>query len=123
MADSDPEVNLVVMEVIEDGRPTRYLGHAPTRQTNCVQLVIEELLSTASLRVADVTEIYSEWQLSGADADYLARHVPNAQVTWSFRRPADGNWEVALAVARRKMDESMASGVQEKRGRWVRLRK
>ena len=123
MADSNPEVNLVAMEVLEDGRPTRYIGHGPTRQTNCVQLVIEELISTASLRVADVTEIYSEWQLSGADADYLARHVPNAQVTWSFRRPADGNWEAALAVARRKMDESMTSRLKEKRGRWWRLRK
>ncbi len=123
MADTNPEVNLVVLEVLEDGRPTRYLGHAPTRQANCVELVIEELISTAALRPADVTDIYSEWQLSDADAAYLARYMPNARVTWSFSRPADGNWEGAFAVARRKMDKSMASGPEEKRGRWWPLRK
>jgi hypothetical protein len=96
----DPERNIVVLEAVEGGVVRKLLGHGPTRDDRCVEVILSSILKASRVAPEAVTRLYSEWEPTASDAVYIARTLPTAQVTYSFSRPADGDWQVAMLRVR-----------------------
>ena len=120
----DPSMNFVVFELSRGGKLTRLQGAGPTRANDCVSRIWYEM-QRASYGVQDqmVRRIYSEWQPSRDDLVFLAHHFPQAQVTYSFARPREDQWEQALDEAHRQIRQApLASSDDASSGKAVRAR-
>ena len=100
MANVDPERNVVVLEVADGGKFRKVLGHGPTRDDRCVEVIVSAILRAGSVAPEAVTRLYSEWEPTASDASFISKTLPSAQVTYSISRPADGDWSSAFARVR-----------------------
>lgn len=94
---------MVVFEV--HGREP-YVASGATRDDDCVRQAWFATPLEHPSAAGKVTRIYSEWQPSAADTDFIRRTFPHAKLTYSFNRPAPDGWEAAFAAARRAMAEA-----------------
>ena len=104
---TDPNRNVFVIEVQKDGALRRFGGHAPTRDVDCLQQVWTALAPQAQLDPRKVQRLYSEWELSKDDIVFAQRTFPFADLTFSFSRPSDGDWERAMAEVSKTMESTM----------------
>jgi hypothetical protein len=100
---TDPSTNMVVFEV--SGYPEPFVSGGPTQAEDCVQQAWFAV-PVERAAAAYVTRIYSEWQPSALDEDFIARTFPRAAVTYSFDRPGPGGWEAAFAEVRQTMEQA-----------------
>src|SRR5262245_37796213 len=101
---------MIVFEV--DGHSEPFTASVPTQDDDGVK---RAWFSTPLDHRSDgrnVTRIYSEWQPSAADVEFIERAFPEAEVTYSFDRPGPDGWEAAFAQARQAM--AAVSEAQEK---------
>jgi hypothetical protein len=96
--DVDPTKNVVAFDV-EGGEP--YVSDGPTRDDDCVQKIWSRAPFMLKFSARKVLRIHSEWQPSSADADFIRRTFPMAELTYTFTRPGPNGWDAAFAEARR----------------------
>jgi hypothetical protein len=101
----DPAENLVVFDL---GDPDPYVVKTPTRAEDGIQRAWFALPVDHGVDAGRVTRIYSEWQPSAADADFIRRTFPTADVTYTFPRPGPDGWDAAFAEARQVMAQAAA---------------
>jgi hypothetical protein len=100
----DPSVNLVVFEVRRGLKLDKHVGEGRTRDPHCISAVWSSLQRELGLKTGKVRRVYSEWQPSPEDAAFLKGQFPaDLEVTYSFERPADHQWDTAFAQARQTM--------------------
>lgn len=102
----DPSVNQVVFELAQDGNePT--IVYVPTVSHDYLQRAWDEIHSTSGATPSDVLHIYSQWEPSNQDGEFLNATFPDVDVTFSFARPeADDGWDQAMEAARTTMIEA-----------------
>ncbi|MEV0273862.1 hypothetical protein AB0H43_34240 [Hamadaea sp. NPDC050747] len=100
---TDPSTNMVVFEI--PGYPEPFISSGPTQADDCVQQAWFAV-PVERRAAADVSRIYSEWQPSAVDEDFIGRTFPRAAVTYSFDRPGPGGWEAAYAEVRQTMEQA-----------------
>ncbi|HET6251685.1 MAG TPA: hypothetical protein VFE47_28630 [Tepidisphaeraceae bacterium] len=116
---ADPTWNVVVFEVAVGRTLDKLVGHAPTRSAQCVQTVWRELSQTNRVSPQAVQQLYSEWEPSAEDKAFIeATFNPQIRVTFSFARPADGNWDRALREAAQKIDKAVNTPVKSRKPWW-----
>jgi len=94
---ADPSVNVVVFEVAINGRLEKLVGNGPTRSPNCVQLVWHALAAEHGAPSSAVRRLYSEWDPANEDKAFISATFPEElELTYSFARPADGDWDQAM---------------------------
>lgn len=101
MSDPDnPNHNHVTFHLVVEGVKQEASGVGPARAVDCVGSIWAAVSKEGGLRAADVCEIYSEWEPAPEDMDFLDRTFPeDAQLGFTFRRPAHGQWEAAVREA------------------------
>lgn len=99
---TDPTRNLFVFEVQKDGALRRFGGHAPTRDSDCLRRVWAAL-APQGIDPRTVRRLYSEWELSKEDKQFAIQTFPVAQLSYSFVRPRDDQWDTAMAAASKVM--------------------
>ena len=104
--DIDPTTNLVVFDI--EGRDEPCIASGPTRDDDCVEQAWSSAPEELRASPHKVTRIYSEWEPSAADADFIRRTFPRAELTFSFERPGPDGWDAALAAARRELEQQEA---------------
>jgi hypothetical protein len=93
----DPSINVVVFAV-GDGKGEPFVGQGLTQAADCIKNVWLDIQRQHGIRPNDVREIYSEWQPSPEDMSFLDATFPSdLKLSYSFKRPADGNWDRAFA--------------------------
>ncbi|WP_370933585.1 hypothetical protein [Amycolatopsis sp. cg13] len=97
----DVSQNLVVFRI--NGLPEPVLASAPTQSENAVEQAWASVRQQHKVRGSAVSAVYSEWQPSAADQKFMAKNFRKAECTYSFARPAPGDWERAFAEAREVM--------------------
>lgn len=102
---TDPAENLVVFDL---GGPDPYVVKTPTRAEDGIQRAWFALPVDHRSDAGRVTRIYSEWQPSAADEEFIRRTFPAADVAYSFVRPGPDGWDAAFAEARRVMAQAAA---------------
>lgn len=100
----DPSTNMVVFEL--RGHPEPHVSSAPTRDDHCIRRAWLALPVDHPRAAAEVTRIYSEWQPSAADAEFIEQTFVNANVTYSFERPGPEGWDAAFAQARQTIEQA-----------------
>ncbi|KDN20242.1 hypothetical protein [Amycolatopsis rifamycinica] len=100
----DVSQNLVVFRIKGFDEPV--LASAPTQAEDAVEQAWASVRQQHGVRTSAVRAVYSEWQPSPADQKFMARHFRKAECTYSFARPAPGEWERAFAEARAVMAET-----------------
>lgn len=105
---ADMSRNMVVFELDRNGTLDRVIGQGPTTAPDSVRVAWGEVQAKHHAKEQEVRRIYSEWELSADDEQFVADHFPDAEITYSFTRPADGNWAMALDDARRQTEQAMA---------------
>jgi hypothetical protein len=96
----DPSINHVVFEFEHRGGRETGIASVPTRSNAFVRIAWQQVSKESSIRESDVRRIYSEWEPSKDDLNFIHRTFPNPEVTHSFSRPlSDEHWEAALAKA------------------------
>lgn len=104
-ADVDPTNNVVVFDIA--GREP-YVSSGPSRDDDCVQQIWARAPASVRAAAAGVRRIYSEWEPSSADTQFIQRTFPRVYLTWSFDRPAPDGWEAAFAAARDQLERATA---------------
>jgi hypothetical protein len=107
--DVDPSTNMVVFDIEGQGEP--YVTSGATQDDYCVQRAWLSLPVKHNRVARKVARIYSEWQPSPTDIQFIKRTFPKAALTYSFERPDAGGWGDAFAAARREIER--AAGQQE----------
>jgi hypothetical protein len=108
----DPSINLVVFEVRRGLKVDKLVGEGRTRDPNCISAVWSELQHKHGVKAGKVRRVYAEWQPSSEDAAFLKRHFPpDLNVTYSFERPADQQWDQAFEEVRQTMLQAAAADV------------
>lgn len=100
----DVSQNLVVFRL--EGFDEPVLASAPTQAEDAVEQAWARVRQQHEVSASAVSAVYSEWQPSAADQEFMARHFGKAECTYSFARPAPGEWERAFAEARAVMAET-----------------
>jgi hypothetical protein len=101
---SDASVNVVVFQLEEGGRTRELIGHGPAQSPHCVRTVWLTLLEeNGEARAANVRQIYSEWEPAPEDRAFLETTFPNAAFSYSFSRPAAGDWDEAIQDAEQQI--------------------
>ncbi|WP_410615349.1 hypothetical protein [Amycolatopsis sp. lyj-109] len=100
----DVSQNLVVFRLKGFDEPV--LASAPTQAEDAVEQAWESVRQQHKVRAFAVAAVYSEWQPSAADQKFMAKHFRKAECTYSFARPAPGEWDRAFAEARSAMAEA-----------------
>ncbi|MDX3195719.1 hypothetical protein PV458_45590 [Streptomyces sp. MN03-5084-2B] len=100
----DVSQNLVVFRL--EGFDEPVLASAPTQAEDAVEQAWASVRQQHGVRASAVAAVYSEWQPSEADQEFMAKHFGEAECTYSFTRPAPGEWERAFAEARAVMAET-----------------
>ncbi|HLK57124.1 MAG TPA: hypothetical protein VKU00_11195 [Chthonomonadaceae bacterium] len=110
---SNPEMNVVVFLYKKWGFIKRHAtSYGPTRTSDSVQTAWRRVQEENGITARQVREIYSEWSLTPEDTQFIATNFPNVQVSYSFERPADGDWdrvlkEAFMTMKSRQMTENM----------------
>lgn len=107
----DVSRNLVVFRLKGFDEPV--LASAPTQADDAVEQAWASVRQQHKVRASAVSAVYSEWQPSAADRKFMAKNFRKAECTYSFARPADGEWERAFAEARSVMAEADAARQEE----------
>lgn len=107
----DPTQNLVVFDL---GGPEPHLVKTPTRAEDGIRQAWFALPVDHHADAGRVARIYSEWQPSAADEEFIRRTFPAADVTYTFPRPRPDEWDAALAEARRVMAQAAAEAEAER---------
>ena len=113
--DANPQVNVVVFEVQIDGERKEMVSSAPTQQTDCVRVAWEAIRKEHDVKEEDVRQIYSEWQPSAEDCEFMdTTFPPLTEVTYSFERPAtpDG-WAEAFEKVGKIIRDSLQDQSQK----------
>ncbi|ATY15285.1 hypothetical protein CU254_36480 [Amycolatopsis sp. AA4] len=100
----DVSQNLVVFRI--NGLPEPVLASAPTQAEDAVEQAWASVRQQHKVRRSAVSAVYSEWQPSAADQKFMAKNFRKAECTYSFARPAPGEWDRAFAEARAVMAEA-----------------
>jgi hypothetical protein len=100
--DADPSKNVVVFDI--NGREP-YVAEGRTRDDQCIKRAWSEAPIALRAAALDVARIHSEWAPSRADADFIRRTFPRAELTYNFERPHLFGWDAALAAAGQAMRE------------------
>ncbi|MFE3177504.1 hypothetical protein ACFXPA_41435 [Amycolatopsis sp. NPDC059090] len=103
----DVSQNLVVFRI--KGLPEPVLASAPTQAEDAVEQAWASVRQQHKVRGSAVLAVYSEWQPSAADQKFMAKNFRKAECTYSFTRPAPGDWERAFAEARTVMAQKEES--------------
>jgi len=103
--DVDPTHTMVVFDIA--GRQP-YVSSGPTRADDCVQQIWARAPAEVRAAAARVRRVYSEWQPSAADTQFIERTFPGVYLTWSFNRPTPDGWDAAFAAARAEMERAMS---------------
>jgi hypothetical protein len=117
----DPELNVVVLEVVEDGKCRKLVGRGPTRDDRCVEAITLAILKAGAVTPDVVRRLYSEWEPTASDTSFLARTFPSAQLTYSFPRPSAGDWPRAFARARAIIGDAVEREHPPESGHYVEL--
>jgi hypothetical protein len=105
---ADPSANVVVFEVAVGGQLKKLVGNGPTRASDCVRQVWRTLSASNQLTPDTVRRLYSEWEPSDDDKAFIsATFKPDLQVTFSFSRPPENGWDVAM----REVGQTIATAV------------
>jgi hypothetical protein len=99
---NDPTTNMVVF-LLARGEGEHAIAGAPTRADDCVRQAWERASREHRARPDEVTAVYTEWEASEKDNRFIAETFPRAELSHSFTRPTDGDWESAFAAARQAM--------------------
>lgn len=106
----DPNQNHVTFHLVIKGKETEVSGVGPTRAVDCVEAIWGIVSQERRLKASDVRQIYSEWEPSKEDLDFLDRTFPeNAELAFTFKRPPNNNWAAAIQAAEKVI---RASGLQ-----------
>jgi len=100
--------NLVAFELRREGRIDRVVGRGQTKALDGVRVAWLEVQQEHHAREGEVLRIYSEWELSTDDQRFVTAQFPDAELTYSFARPADDAWDAALEGARRSTEAAAA---------------
>ncbi|MFB9930134.1 hypothetical protein ACFORO_16745 [Amycolatopsis halotolerans] len=103
----DVSQNLVVFRI--KGLPEPMLASGPTQAEDAVEQAWAIVRQQHKVRGSAVLAVYSEWQPSAADQKFMAKNFRKAECTYSFARPAPGEWERAFADARTVMAQKEES--------------
>ncbi|WP_027344863.1 hypothetical protein [Hamadaea tsunoensis] len=105
---TDPSTNMVAFEV--QGHPEPFIASGPTQDEYSIQRAWYAVPLDHATAAAAVTRIYSEWQPSAADEEFIGRTFPQVAVTYSFERPErpDG-WPDAFAAVQRQLAAAQES--------------
>jgi hypothetical protein len=110
----DPSVNIVAFEVTRNGKTEAAVGQGITRSPDCIQTVWRQVQRKESLRANQVVKIYSEWQPSQQDCDFIDRTFGDIDLSYSFERPAsDDGWDNAIAEVGKIIRESLEKKAAE----------
>lgn len=102
----DPEMNIVVIDVEREGTVQRYDERGPTRAPDCLRLAWAAIRERTGADPSDVRAMYSEWQPSPEDQEFVEAtfpqidnpaHFPRPGLGWSHR-PAPGGWDEAMRM-------------------------
>ncbi|WIX86287.1 hypothetical protein [Amycolatopsis sp. DG1A-15b] len=104
---NDVSQNLVVFRLKGFDEPV--LASAPTQAEDAVEQAWASVRQQHKVRASAVAAVYSEWQPSAADQKFMAKNFRKAECTYSFARPAPGEWERAFAEARSVIAETHES--------------
>jgi hypothetical protein len=103
---ADPSINVVVFEIAIDGRLEKLIRDGPTRSANCVQLIWQALEEEYATHTRAVRRLYSEWDPSDEDKAFIRATFPaEVEVTYSFARPADNDWDRAMREVAATIEE------------------
>lgn len=106
----DPTHNHVTFHLVIDGVETEASGVGPARAVDCVAAIWGVVSEERGFDPDDVRQIYSEWEPSQDDLDFLDRTFPeDAELAFTFKRPPNANWDAAIKAAAKVI---RASGVQ-----------
>jgi hypothetical protein len=95
---------MVVFDIEGQGEPS--IASGATQDDYCVQRAWFSLPVKHNRAARKVVRIYSEWQPSAADVEFIKRTFPKAALTYSFERPGLDGWDAAFAAARREIERS-----------------
>ncbi len=110
----DPNHNHVTFHLVIDGVESEASGVGPARAVDCVAAIWGVISEERGLDPEDVRQIYSEWEPSPEDLDFLDRTFPeDAELAFTFKRPK-GNWDAAIKAAAKVI---RASGFQRVGGK------
>ncbi|MCX7358547.1 MAG: hypothetical protein NT015_10460 [Alphaproteobacteria bacterium] len=102
----DPTSNIVVFDIA--GRDP-WDSEGPTRTDDCVRRIWADAPPGVRAAAGRVRRVYSEWEPSDGDKQFIETTFPGVYLTWSFTRPTDPDgWNAALAAARAQLEEAMA---------------
>ena len=102
---TDPSENVVVFDL---GGPQPYMSTVPTRAENGIEQAWFALPIDHQADAGRVRRIYSEWQPSATDEQFILRTFPRIEVAYTFTRPDPDGWDAAFAEARRVMAQAIA---------------
>ena len=103
---SDPAINCIVFESQQGDDLVRATGQANTKDVHCIRTVWSQIQKEIATREDQVRRIYAEWEPSEQDKDFIKTTFGNAQLTYSFKRPKDGQWDEAMKSAEKKMRQT-----------------
>ncbi len=113
--DINPAINHVVFEIDHKGTLKPSIGSGPTQAEDCVRQAWQQVVNETGASGHDVRRVYSEWEPSPGDLAFLEQLCPSAEITHSFERPRDGQWDAAFTEARRiilEAAEANSSGTE-----------
>lgn len=102
---TDPSENVVAFDL---GGPQPYVSKAPTRAEDGIERAWRALSIDHQADARKVRRIYSEWQPSATDEEFILRTFPRVEVSYTFPRPGPDGWDAAFAEARRVMAQAIA---------------
>jgi hypothetical protein len=94
---TDPTVTMVAFEIRGHDKP--YVSSGPTRADDAIRQAWEATPVKHRREAARVTRVYSEWQPSAVDVEFIRTTFPAAALTYTHLRPAADGWDAALAAA------------------------
>jgi hypothetical protein len=113
---SDPTMNVIVFAIKRQGKEDTIANQVRTQAPDGVKTAWAKARQSHGVEARDVHEIYSEWEPSQEDEAFIDQHFPNVKVSYSFKRPADGNWAKAFAEVRGIIEASLQKDAQKKTG-------
>lgn len=103
---SDPAINCIVFESQQGDNLIRSVGQANTKDPNCVRTVWQQIQKEVVIREDLVCRIYSDWEPAQEDKDFIKTTFRNAQLTFSFKRPKEGQWDEAMKSAEKQLQQA-----------------
>ena len=99
MANVDPSMSVVVLEVLSGGELRKFSRPGAARDTDTVRRIWSELAVEIGAAPEQVRRIYAEWEPAPEDQAFVSATFPSVPLTFSFSRPPDGDWESAFRDA------------------------